>query len=450
MLLHTIYFYLYPNIRRRKYKILITKEVEIRLNSSNIKHYENAGYDIPREKDKRGRLKVAMKIKLLVKVEDLPSFSHTLVNIECDGCGKLLEGVQWGNYKTYVKEDGKYYCKKCGISSFEKWVSFYEWCYNNLSKEDADKILERWDYDLNIDKHGKQINPKDISIGSLGFNNKGYWFKCLNNSKHCSELKSIHNFIRGHDRSIKCNKCSTISITHPHLVKFLTNKKDAEKYSYTSNENIPMFCQDCGHKKLMSISHLLRKNFSCNICSDKFPYPEKFFANFLIQLSNSEFSIQSTNRILKWCKNYRYDFYIKRLNCIIETHGLQHYKEVKSWDKLNKVQKNDKAKELLAKENGINNYIILDCRNSDMKWIKDSIMKSKLPELLNFKEDDIDWLQCHEAGCKNLVKEVCDNWSNKNNIVRKIADELKISVDTVRKYLKQGTELGWCAPPYTF
>ena len=43
-------------------------------------------------------------------------------------------------------------------------------------------------------------------------------------------------------------------------------------------------------------------------------------------------------------------------------------------------------------KNGIDTYIELDCRFSECKWIKDSIMNSELPGIFNFTEKDVDWI----------------------------------------------------------
>jgi len=131
---------------------------------------------------------------------------------------------------------------------------------------------------------------------------------------------------------------------------------------------------------------------------------------------------------------------------IIETHGLQHYEVGNSkWGgNLIETQKNDLDKEWLARENKIKNYIVLDCRRSTTEWIKNSIMKSRLPKLLNFKESDIDWLKCHEYACNSLVKTVCDLWNSGITKLKEIADKLQICESTTINYLRQGVELGWC------
>jgi len=379
-----------------------------------------------------------------VKVEDLPDGSHERVSIECDGCGKLLENVDWQNYKKYVKEDGRYYCQKCANNGYKKYVSFYEWCYDNLPKEEADWIIARWDDELNIDKDGNKLTPKDVTYSSHGLNQKGYWFKCLDHPEHKSEQKSINSFTSGSRGSITCNQCNTITVTHPHLVKYFVNKEDALK-SYGSNKKVPMRCPDCGYEKTIAVSTLILVGFGCHRCGDGIPYTEKFIFSIFEQL-NKKFISQLTKTIFDWCKKYRYDFYIDDINGIIcECHGLQHYEENINWKStLQDVQENDKEKEILAKENNIKNYIILDCRYSNMEWIKNSVMNSELPLLLNFKESHIDWLKCEEFGSSNFLKIVCNLWNDGIKNTTEIAEILKVSRGTIIRYLKQGVKLGWC------
>jgi len=433
--------------------MLLTKEITIELKSSNIKWYENKGYIIPRIIDKQGRNSIKMGTKITVKVGDLQDNSKVLVDAECDGCGEILNNLMWYNYKKYVKNNGKYYCQKCAINGYKKWVSFFEWCYAYLPKEEADKIMDRWDNDRNVDKNGNVLSPKDITYASPGFNKKGYWFKCLDHAEHESEQKNINSFTSsgGSKERITCNQCNTIAITHPHLIKFLTNKENALKYSHGSNIKISMTCPDCGYEKKISINQLIGYGFGCSKCGDGIKYPEKFLFSLFEQLTLN-FITQLTKTTFKWIENYKYDFYIK--NCIVETHGMQHYEDStgKFLGSLYKIQENDKDKEQLAKQNSINDYIVIDCRYSTMEWIKNNIMNRDpsrldqpcLAEVLNFKQEDIDWLKCHEYACSNLVKSVCKLWNNGSDKISYIVDVLKINRNTIRKYLKQGSELGWC------
>ena len=301
--------------------------------------------------------------------------------------------------------------------------------------------MERWDYDLNI-KNDEILTPKNISFRSNGLNKKGYWFKCLEHSEHKRELKSIDRFVKNKKVTLNCNQCNSISITHSHLIKYFANKEDTLNYSIGSIKKVLMKCQNCGYEKEMRIEDLRWHGFSCPRCSDSISYPEKFTFNLLEQL-NINFNKQLSKKDFNWCNNYRYDFYINYLNIIIETHGRHHYENIKRNIPLNIIQENDKIKEQLAKNNGIKNYIVIDCRKSDLEWIKNSIMNSKLPKLLNFKEEDINWLKCHEYACNSIVKIICNLW-NDNKTILEITDIFKVNRHTIIKYLKQGVEIGWC------
>jgi len=426
--------------------VLLTKTLTMKWSANNKVWFESKGYTFTKWKD-----------EFEIKVEDLSDGSGALVDVQCDGCGEILTNMKWQSYIRSSKKDGKYYCKKCSCKLFDgenqrktklkSSKSFYDWCYENLPRAIANYILSKWDYALNINKNGNIISPKDVSFSSTGFDGKGYWFKCLKYPEHGSEQKRISNFVSGMGLGnvITCIQCNIISITHPHLIKYLVNKEDANKYSFGSNEKIPMNCVNCGYEKKLSFNKLVSRGFPCPRCSDGISYPEKFLFSFLEQL-NLYFNFQLTKTTFKWCGKYKYDFYIEIINGIVEAGGLQHYDDTKgrNWGaSLEEIQENDFDKEWIARINKIKNYIILDCRYSDMKWIKQSIMKSRLL-ILGFKEEDIDWLKCHEAGCNSLVKISCDLWNNGMKNTSQIADIIKVHRATIVNYLKQGVKLEWC------
>lgn len=94
---------------------LITEEVEVALNSSNMSHFENLGYIIPKVKGRWG-LSTPRGTKILVKTSDLLVNSKAIVNVECDCCNKILSMI----YKEYLEHNhnGKYYCTHCYGSVF--------------------------------------------------------------------------------------------------------------------------------------------------------------------------------------------------------------------------------------------------------------------------------------------------------------------------------------------
>lgn len=240
---------------------------------------------------------------------------------------------------------------------------------------------------------------------------------------------------------------NTIWDTARWMIELGVDECNAKRYARSSNKKINVICSDCGKEKRMTINNLYnRKSISC-ICGDKRSYPEKFLTSALRQLQISF----TREYLLKGSGQQRYDFYIPGLNMIIEVHGRQHYEEV-NWRKnggrtLANEQENDRAKEELALTNGIDRYIVIDCRYSEVDWIKESIMNSELAELLDLS--NIDWVKCEEFALKNIVKEVCNYWNNKEEwettvtIANNNAWGIKSS-GTIVEYLKKGNKLGWC------
>jgi len=274
-------------------------------------------------------------------------------------------------------------------------------------------------------------------------------WKCLKDD--CGEIfEASWNSIQsgngcGFCRGLQVGLFNCLTTKRPDLVKYLKYKEDGYKYTEKSSFEIVLKCPKCGYIKNRKVKYLSIDGFSCPKCGDGFSYPEKFLFSLLEQLY-LDFKPQLTKNILEWCVNFRYDFYIINLNCIIETHGIQHYKDSSGFylKTLEEEQVNDKIKMQLALDNNIKNYIIIDCRKSDLEWIKNSIMQSELPQLLNFKEEDIDWLKCHEWACGSLVKVVCDYWNRGIKNTQSIAGKLNINRATIVKYLKIGKELNWC------
>lgn len=222
------------------------------------------------------------------------------------------------------------------------------------------------------------------------------------------------------------------------------SEEDAKKHSSRSGKKITVKCLDCGREKRIAIYQIYNnKSISCS-CGDGKSYPEKFVMNVLEQLDvdfETEYSPD-------WIKPKRYDFYISSLNCVVETHGEQHYNDkftIYNKSRLIKQQQNDKFKKEMALQNGVKYYIEIDCRESNIEWIKNSILDSKLSELFDLSK--IDWLQCVEFANKNIVKEICDYWNNKqeDETTSDLGRMFNLNGHTVNRYLKRGIKLGWCS-----
>lgn len=202
-------------------------------------------------------------------------------------------------------------------------------------------------------------------------------------------------------------------------------------------------CLDCSHKYNVREVHIS----SCHMCSDRVSYPEKFIHNTLLQL-NVTFEVEKK---FDWAGWKRYDIYIPKTNTIIEVHGLIHYKpsyfcvtsdkDTTNEENLQLRQENDIVKYELAIENNISQYIVIDAKESNIDYMKQSVLSSELYK--NYDLSNIDWLQCHEYSVKIIVKHVSNLW-NENKTIEEISSILNIPISSVAPYLRIGNELGYC------
>ncbi len=206
------------------------------------------------------------------------------------------------------------------------------------------------------------------------------------------------------------------------------------------DEKMQWKCKQCKHIFERSWNEIHSHGFGCNKCSDGLSYSEKFMRELLNQL-NQYYIPEYTP---KWSDQKRYDVYLPDRNIIIEVNGIQHYGagfEYLGGRSLKEEVENDKNKERLAIKNGISNYITIDCRESSLSYIKNSVLNSKFSNI--FDLSNVNWLKCHGLACNSIVKDICDLWNLDYNTLD-ISKVVKLSRATVIKYLKRGNELKLC------
>jgi len=386
------------------------------------------------------------------------------------GFGKTKDKLvyDWKNSigkKIYITDlNGNYYEYK--IINYEKDKSYIEMIDSknekyrirscNLINGKLSLITKHImkEFRLNV---GDFINDNDRNLKIINrkiINQKKYYTcKCLicNGEydiweRHLLTDKSNCPYCLGRRVLIGFNDLNTI---RPDLIKYLKHKEDGEQCTIYSNKRMELKCPDCNFEKVMRVYKLSNKGFSCPRCSDNISYSEKFMISLLDQL-NIKYIYQLTKKSQEWCDSFMYDFYIEieKEKIIIETNGCQHY-EINGFQKLGNYTledtvNNDYTKRQLALSNGITDYIELDCRNSNLNWLKKSILESNLPIILDFKESDIDWSKCEEATTKSYVKIACQiKKENPSYTIEKIGDVLQRSNPTIISYLKKGKTLGW-------
>ena len=347
-------------------------------------------------------------------------------------------------------------------------------------------ILKRYskEFKLEIGQTLKDSN-RDITITDRSYipfikksgsieNRKHYKYKCNKCGYECGEhykkkeYKEYHWVSEGNLLGLGngCACCfnkivaegiNDITTTAPWMIPYFQGGYDeAKMYTKRSGQRIIPICPDCGRIKDKdgTIDHINKtKSIGCS-CGDGMSYPSKVIFSILEQLYidfKTEFSP-------KWCiyidytdinkiKTGRYDFilddiYIDNKRVILEIDGGWHKKDNNlSGVKKEESEYTDFTKDNLAKDNGYE-VIRIDCYESDIKYIKNSVESSKLNKVLDLYK--VDWLKCDEFALNSLVKVACTYWNSGIESTLEISEIMKVSRNTVTKYLKNGTIHKWC------
>lgn len=278
---------------------------------------------------------------------------------------------------------------------------------------------------------------------------------------HCNKC-GWDGYISEHsiDENRSCQCCSKevivsgindIATTDKWAINYFVNKSDIFNYHNSSNSIVTMVCPICGQiYRNINIRNFFNNihHLNCPCHKTYASYPERFIFNMLKMLKVDGIIPQASRKNIIWADNFRYDFYILNKSCIIETHGIQHYsdsfQEI-SGRKYNQEQQNDYEKEILAKQNGIQHYIILDCRKSTINQIKTSVMNSELPRILSFSEQDINWHECDKKSKSELLIDVCTTYmKNITSTKLSLSQQFGLKPDTIRRYLIEGRKLSIC------
>lgn len=351
--------------------MLITKIVKIKWCPSNKKRYESLGY-----------IYTKMGDEFEVKVEDLTNNSIKKVACVCDNCNKDLSW-EYRKYLLYVKENGKTYCKKCGINLIgtEKRIktlinnskSVKDWCVENNRQD----VLDKWDYELN------NCKPSEVCYKT----NEPRWFKCNKHPEHKSELKYINNFISGQERSMNCNQCNSIA---QYILDNFPNKKLEEVWDYEKNGDLDPWeieyksrlfiwikCQkDVSHNSYKKRCYSFTNGQRCPICSqqkEESSYERKT-KTYLKELeykvlTEHNCSIRPINPKTKQPLPFDNEIVLENgKHLIIEVHGQQHYKSNYYKTKCN--CSNEEADKILHQRKLYDRYKRIRCIQSGYEYLE--------------------------------------------------------------------------------
>lgn len=334
--------------------------------------------------------------------------------------------------------------------SYEEWQIFKSSMNSfknvNIGLCVGEKLIDYLDsnscFEIDYCKNFKELNFDKAFINKLNKTSKNkIYFRC----RRCGDvsLKSIANVGNGMKCSVclgkKCNKdINSIAKLRPDLIDYFVNKNDALSFTIGSEKKVKLKCINCGLVKYKSIKDFCKKGFACNQCNDGISIPEKFLSNILLEL-NVDFKRHCK---FEWSNNRIYDFYLPKYNCLIETHGGQHFNKngfiTLGGRSLKEEKENDKIKRNLALKNGILNYIEIDCRNSEFNWLMNNVCKDLGMILENIEL--VDFNKCYLLSLKSQIHVVWDMYT-KGLTAKKISDMLNLSRATIDNYIKLGLKL---------
>jgi len=411
---------------------ILEKKVRVTVCGRNSKYYEHKGYIVPKRKDGKNRVRIERGTQILVLIEDLPDGSNVKVTKICDKCDSQIKNQKYTSVlRSRASNGGADLCIKCTRimsantqsvnAPYKKSLEYYS--LNNGKKH----LLKEY-------SNKNNYPPSKI----YAFSNKKYWWKCSSCDSEY-DMPARDKIERGcpYCSGRRVNQTNCLWTTHPEIAKSLKEVELGYKITKGTNRKVMFKCGECNLVEPKKVWHTITQGYSCSRCSDKVSYPEKLMFNLLSQVGKFDFEWEWS---AEWSQGKRYDFYIHGLNCIVEMHGGQHYKGWNGKQSVDEIQNNDRLKEVLANNNGIKYYIVIDCRKSELEWIKNNIKDSQLNELLDLGK--VNWKESHKFAINSLVSVVCDLYNEGINI-KEISKRLKLSDVTVRSYLNKSKSLGW-------
>lgn len=290
----------------------------------------------------------------------------------------------------------------------------------------------------------ENVSPFVVMVGKYkGVDYKTDFF-CKKHNKNFSTTP--HRAFKG----AGCNECCAdkmrkhFSLSQEEVEERIKNiNKFIEVCSEYSSANRKVFvkCTRCDYKWEINVNNVFyRKRLQCPVCSDGISYPNKFCRNALSQLPIENLK---TEVGFEWSNGHIYDNYFeyKGQKFVLEADGAQHYKGGKFWkETAEELQGRDAIKDRMAEEHDII-MIRVNCEQSNMGFIRNSIENSILGAIFDLSK--INWLECHEKSLNSRVKEVCNDYQNGMRVME-LVKAYEIDKTTVRRYLRIGTEIGWC------
>lgn len=267
--------------------MIITKEIEVTISSSNIKHYmEQVGYEPKRYIDSSGKERFK-KETITVKIEDLPPRSNIKIEVTCDNCGGICT-------KSY--DNVKKHKSFCNAKCKNEYIS------NQFLKEFENKIGE--DAKTFLEREYIQNKKPFRKISMEVFGNDSYRNSL---AKWCNKLGVK---IRNRSEAIE-----TQWINNP-------NRRKQQAELFRENIGIEGIKKDFTIPELRKTSNYqewrlkvyARDNFTCVKCGKPRDYKTKLNAHHLDSFMYNEKLRYDVNNGVTLCQSCHIEFHAKYTN----------------------------------------------------------------------------------------------------------------------------------------
>lgn len=305
--------------------MLLTKEVQVKLWGSNIKHYHDLGY-----KGKQGDI-------ITVKVEDLPDGSNVRLSVACDYCGAECN-PRYVSYRESIETDGTYACKHCtmhkaektmykkyGVANYSSTQECREKVANTLMSRygikhvsESEEFLKR-KCDNNKEKYGVEhtLQVKEFRDKGIQTNLKKY---------------GVEHVLQNHEIKERMQNTMKEKYGTPYVSQ---NLKIREKISQTNLERYGCECVLQSHKIREKISNTIKNIYGVDNVSKSDEIKKKKMETMLVHygVEHPSFSNEILEKRLKtFYKNgtistskqqvYLYSLYGGELNYPVSHHAI--------------------------------------------------------------------------------------------------------------------------------
>lgn len=329
-------------------------------------------------------------------------------------------------------------------------------CCPDCIKEKFNKIFDnkRGTYNYTTESYIEDLKQRNADVTPIE-EYKGHKTPILHECKLCgNHLMLAPNKVKTFTRLnlALCQKCSGIKLyvgkndlwtTDPDIAKMLKNPEEGYQLTRRSDKKTDWICPDCGCEiKQKTVNNTTMNGLVCPLCGNTRSLGHRIVNAILTELGIGFINEKS----FYWGNGKSYDIYIESMNCIIEVNGIQHYEEggfnAMGGMTLEQEIANDKYKKDLAITNGIEHYIYIDSRKSDIDFIIQSIKNNH--DFNNiFNIENISWTNVINTSSTSDVITIRDMY-NQGKTVPEIQNVVHLSDTVIQRKLHALTEYGLC------